>query len=143
MELTTENIIKIALGVFVIVMLILGIYLAMRSYIIPYFSGIGFEEPKVDINSQFGKELVQEKNLVGTVDEKGYFVYKGVKTEIYFQKDKIYVKEYGVFNWDWTNPDEEIGKLDSEGKITIKINSQYSDNLKEAYKVGKEIYKIK
>jgi len=42
MELTIDNIIKIAIGVFVIVAVVLGIYLAMNSYIIPFFKGLGF-----------------------------------------------------------------------------------------------------
>ncbi len=143
MELTTENIIKIALGVFVIVTVVLGVYFAMNFYIIPYFSGIGFEEPKIDINSEFGKELMKEENLIGTADNKGYFVYQGTTTKIYFKKNKVYLRETGWFGWDWTNPDEEIGKLDNEGKVVINRNVQYSDVLNNAYKVGKEIYKIK
>ena len=158
MELTTDNLIKIVLGVFVIVALVLGIYFAMNSYVIPYFSGIGFEEPKIDINTDFGKELIQDKNLIGTVDKDGYFTYKNenveIKTDIYFKDGKIYLKEYlGSYNKDsWTvtnwikdhlNADQKIGSLDSQGKIIINKEVQYGEILNNAYKNGNEIYKIK
>lgn len=42
MELTINNLIKLVLAAIVIVVVILGIYLIMSSYVIPYFKGIGF-----------------------------------------------------------------------------------------------------
>ncbi len=150
MELTTENIIKIAIGVFVIVTIVLGVYFAMKFYVIPYFSGIGFEEPKIDVNSEFGKELMKDENLIGTVDEKGYFVLKdGTKTDIYFKKGKVYMNDklFGtiipILSWidDNIDPDTKIGSYAEDGKITISRDDKYG--LNNAYRNGpSEIRKI-
>jgi len=142
MELTTDNLIKIIIGVFVIVVVVLGVYFAMKSYVIPYFSGIGFEEPKIDTNTEFGKQLLKDENLIGSLDKDGYFVYQGTTTDIYFKEGKIYIKKE-VFGLDWINPDTKIGSLNSENKIIINKEIQYSDALRDAYKLGNEIYKIK
>jgi len=40
MELAINNLIKMIIAAVVIVVVILGVYLAMRFYIIPYFKGI-------------------------------------------------------------------------------------------------------
>lgn len=155
MELTTSNLIKIIIGVFIIVLVILGVYIAMKNYIIPYFSGIGFEEPKIDANTEFGKELIQDKNKIGIVDNEGYFVYQGKKTDVYFKENKIYLREYfgelktGFWSIFLLNPikrlkpNSEIGSLDNEGKISINKEVEYKDILNNAYKNGNEIYKIK
>ena len=42
MELTINNLIKIAIAAAVIVVMILGIYFAMNNYVIPFFKGLGF-----------------------------------------------------------------------------------------------------
>lgn len=44
MELTINNLIKIVIAGVVIVLMILGIYLGMKEYIIPFFRDIGFGE---------------------------------------------------------------------------------------------------
>jgi hypothetical protein len=44
MELTINNLIKILIAVFVIVIVIFGIYTAFSSYIVPYFNGITFNK---------------------------------------------------------------------------------------------------
>ena len=43
MELTINNLIKIIIAVVVIAVVVLGAYLVMKDYIIPYFKGMGFE----------------------------------------------------------------------------------------------------
>ena len=42
MELTIDNLIKIIIAVVVIVLVVAGLYFAMKSYVIPYFKGISF-----------------------------------------------------------------------------------------------------
>ena len=42
MELTINNLIKIIIAGVVIAVVILGIYFAMSSYVIPFFRGLGF-----------------------------------------------------------------------------------------------------
>jgi len=41
-ELTINNLIKIIIAGIVIVVVILGLYFAMTSYVIPFFKGLGF-----------------------------------------------------------------------------------------------------
>jgi hypothetical protein len=57
MELTIENIIKIAIGVFVIAAVVLGIYLAMNSYVIPFFKGLGFSAGYIFIKLNLEQKL--------------------------------------------------------------------------------------
>lgn len=42
MELAINNLVKIGIAVVVIVLVIFGLYMSMRNYIIPYFKGISF-----------------------------------------------------------------------------------------------------
>ena len=141
-ELTINQLIKIVIALIVMIIIILGIYAGVRYYIIPYFSGIGFEEPKVDINTQFGRELIQEKNLIGRVDSEGFFIYENKKTDLYFEEGEIKIKEYGWFGWDKLNPDESAGIVGNDGKLEVKEITQYYSVLNGAYKYGNEIYKI-
>ena len=142
MELTINNLIKMVIAVFVIVLIVTGLFIAMKSYVLPYFSGIGFEEPKINVNTQFGRELIQEKNLVGRVDSEGFFIYEKKKTDVYFKEGKIEVLEKGAFGWDWINPDSEIGLVGNDGKIELSGATEYSDVLEGSYKYGNEIYKV-
>ena len=41
-ELTISNLIKMIIAGVVIVVVILGLYFAMTSYVIPFFKGLGF-----------------------------------------------------------------------------------------------------
>ncbi len=43
MELAINNLIKMIIAVIVIVLVVAALYFAMKSYIIPYFKGFGFE----------------------------------------------------------------------------------------------------
>ena len=45
MELTINNLIKMVIAGVVMVVMILGIYFAMDSYVIPFFKDIGFGKP--------------------------------------------------------------------------------------------------
>ena len=135
MELTINNLIKMVIAVFVIVLIVTGLFIAMKSYVLPYFSGIGFEEPKVDVNTQFGRELIQEKNLIGRVDSDGFFIYEKRKTDVYFDEGKI--KE--AVDW-WL--DDKIGFVGSDGKIELDGATEYFEVLEGSYKYGNEIYKV-
>ncbi len=44
MELTIENLIKIIIGVFVFVIVVLGIYFFFRDYVIDFFKNMGGNE---------------------------------------------------------------------------------------------------
>src|SRR3989344_8497143 len=159
MELTINNLIKIALAAGVIIIMILGISMAVKNYVIPYFSGIGFEEPKIDTSSQFGKELIQGKNKIGIfkeINKFNYFIYNEKKTSIYFKKNEIYLEksfgeledEIGIISKIKNSvkdlyPDEKVGYLDNEGKIIIErdiiLNEiNYRNILNGAYKYGLE-----
>ena len=43
MELTINNLIKIVIAVVVILLVVAGIYISMRNYVIPFFKGFSFE----------------------------------------------------------------------------------------------------
>jgi len=40
-ELTINQVIKIAIGVFVVAIVIFGVTMSFKNYIIPYFQGVG------------------------------------------------------------------------------------------------------
>ena len=141
MELTINNLIKMVIAMLVIVLVIAGIYLGMKSYVIPYFSGIGFEEPKVDINTQFGGELIQDKNLIGRVDKDGFFMYENKKTDLRFKDNKILLFE-SFLGIGWLNPDTKAGTIEQDGKLVVEPITEYYEILNGAYKYGNEIYKI-
>jgi len=139
--LTIENLIKMIIAVVVIVVIVVAVYFVMSNYIIPYFSDLGFEEPKIDPTTDFAKELLEEKNIIGSVSD-GIFIYEGKETDIYFKSGQIFMKKDGWFNLDWTGKDLKIGNLDSEGKIVISNEVPGTETLSNAYKYGNEIYKI-
>ena len=152
-ELTINTLIKIVLASAVLVVVILGIYFGMKSYVIPYFSGIGFETPKIDANSQFGKELIKNENKIGEIKKISsvdYFIYEGKQTEIYFTKNgEIKLLKKGAFDLDYLSPDEKIGFIDKSAKIVIqkeaksKQGMNFMEILNNAYRNGNEVYKIK
>ena len=146
MELTINNLIKIAIGVLVLVIVIGGLFFAMKSYVLPYFAGIGFEESTLDINSQFGRELIKEENKVAMVGVKGFLIIENDKKMIVFKKDNVYEKEYAGDSKSWVadklNPDHKIGRVTKERRIEIDSPTEYFDLLNGAYYVGTEIYKI-
>jgi hypothetical protein len=159
MELTIDNIIKIAIGVFVIVTVVLGIYFAMTSYVIPYFSGIWSENQSSSYTGG-GMETCVGKQIIGQIDDKGYFVYtkveKGEKsgksetTKIYFDKEG-YIKFYNtILGVPSPFSDPAIGRVygvrieifsDSATVQLIKSKNikTYTDSLNMAFIGGKEI----
>ena len=130
MELTTDNLIKIAIGVFVIVTVILGVYFAMRFYIIPYFSGIWSGEEDGNIGGS--SDVCDGKIKIGRIekDKEYYFWYEkggeNEKTPIYFKGDKI------KFSKDW-KIDDLIGRVQGD---EIEIFNDYKD---AKYSYSKEI----
>jgi len=144
MELTVNNLIKMSIAVLVIVLVITGIVIGMKNYVIPYFSGIGFEAPQIEMGTQFAKELVKEENLIGTVDEDNFFIYNHRKTDIYFnfKEHKVMMLVEGAFGWDWTASDERVGNVENDGKLVITASVPHGDILDGAYWLGKEVYKI-
>lgn len=44
MELTINNLIKIIIGVFVFVIVVMGIYLFFRNYVLDFFKNFSFNE---------------------------------------------------------------------------------------------------
>jgi len=140
-ELTINQLIKIALASAVMIIIILGIYAGVRYSIIPYFSGIGFEEPRVDINTQFGQELIQDRNLIGRVDNEGFFIYENQKTDLRFKDGKILLSE-SFLGINWLKPDTKSGIVGNDGRLEVKEITQYYSVLNGAYKYGNEIYKV-
>jgi len=150
-ELTTNQIIKIVIAVFVLVIVVAGAYLSLKYYIIPYFRDLGPSEPDVDASSPFYQECL--KNKVAYLD-KGYINIfdkkdssKSKLTEYYVKSIKIYKYNTYSAGWGWIadilQRDTEVGIIESDG--IIKINNDLGDaDLKElngATKVNNEICK--
>jgi hypothetical protein len=146
MELTTNNLIKMVIAVLVIVLIILGLYLGMKSYVIPYFSGIGFDESELDVNSQQFQDLIQERNRIAAIkDYDGKeFLYEtnpSQRVEVYFDGQTIRI--YNVWGGDdyggWR--DREVGFVANNQEIFI--NSEEGPGwINGAFRYGRGIYRI-
>lgn len=111
--LTISKLIKMVMGGFLIVVVILGLYFAMTSYIIPFFKGFGFGGEGPEGEFVGGADVCEEEKLVGSLEKEGdllYFRYKNKKTVFYINKNKIYKDKPGF--------DTLVGEL-IEGKIII------------------------
>jgi hypothetical protein len=101
-ELTIETLIKIIVGVFVFVAVILGVYISMNTYIIPYFTGFGFGNMTSGTGSSGGismSDLCDKNGIWGTIgaadkDNKGYrpILKSGSSTDYWLDGSKILVK---------------------------------------------------
>jgi len=135
-ELTINKLIKLILAGVVIVVVILGLYFAMTSYVIPFFKGLGFgsEGPGGDVLGE--EDVCEGKTLVGTL-EKGtlhaggffsdnmpgsFFVSEGKKTEIFLHKPEECKSEKCKNEGVWFNAlvtNYKIGKFEGN-KIIIE-----------------------
>ena len=133
-ELTTGQIVKIIIAVLVLVVMIGGIIMGFRGYVIPYFKDIGPSE-QIDLTTPYYQELLQDENLVGVVKRDLKYSYIIIRivgsdkkddwkpTTYYFFKDsgEIYKNVEGS-NWNpfsWTK-DPFAGKIAGDGKIVIE-----------------------
>ena len=139
MELTTNNLIKIIIAVFVIVVVIAGIYLGMRNYVIPYFSGIGFEENDTGIGVGGDFEVCKGKDgedIVGTLRKEGELYYF-VDTNNY--EPKIYFSDNGEVKrdvWGWGN-DVPLGRVNGvEIEIYTDKKTDYHTEVLDGALVG-------
>lgn len=105
-DLTISKLIKLIIAGVVLVVVILGLYFAMTSYIIPFFKGLGFG------SEGFGEEILgevcEEENLVGSLEKEGdllYFKYEDEKTVFYIKEEKVYEDRWGIGN------DEGVGEI--------------------------------
>ena len=144
MELTINNVIKIVIGVVVIAVVVLGIYLGMTNYIIPYFQGLGPSDGDNGGNGGgggSGAEICQGKVPVGYLDlrrtitkltKEYFFISNNQKTWIYFKNGKVW--ENNFFG------DDEIGSVVGN-EIDIKIIERQGDagNLHGKLKGGNQI----
>jgi hypothetical protein len=97
-ELTIETLIKIVIGVVVLVAVILGLYLSMTTYVIPFFKGFGFNSTE-QFNLGAGEEVCAGKVSLGYISLLGghYYFYENNNkkpTNIFFAVDG-YVKYKG------------------------------------------------
>lgn len=135
-ELAINNIVKIAIAVFAMIVVIIGIYFSVNDYIIPYFTGISF-------NQSYGTTpgVCNGKTFLGLIEYRApwgetnqdFFIYNGEKTSIYFLKDKIYDKGWLL--------DSVIGRIQGN---EIFLSPDYNGNYKildGAFVDGKEICK--
>ena len=110
-DLTISKLIKLVLAGIVIVVVILSLYFAMTSYIIPFFKGFGFGGE--GSGGEVLVEVCEEENLVGSLEKDGeklYFKHNGKRTIFYILGDKIYKSKPGF--------DQDAGEV-VDGKIII------------------------
>ncbi|HLC52937.1 MAG TPA: hypothetical protein VJK03_00170 [Candidatus Nanoarchaeia archaeon] len=69
-ELTTEQIVKIVIGVFVLIVVITGAYFIFKERIHGYFSGLAGND-ELDLSIEAQQLLFVDKNIIGYVDERG------------------------------------------------------------------------
>ena len=129
-ELTTGQIVKIVIAVLVLVVVLSGVYLVFKDSIISYFTGFA-PAHEVDTTTAFGKELVQDKNIIATYslfDSSARILLVGpppVTTEYYFKKKTDLLKKdvkwlssfslRGAFG-----ADQDVGVIDGSGKVAVK-----------------------
>lgn len=151
-ELTMNTIIKITIGVVVIVMVIFAIVMGFQNYIIPYFEGFspGDEEQPIDLTDPDYIELRDGGIVIATIQEidnrdRIIFTYNLKNRDFYIDEKKIMLTEKGIFNWDWTANDAQVGSIGDRGKIALleafEIKTPIG-SIHGATRLGKEI-KIK
>ncbi len=101
-ELTIENIIKMVVAVFVLIMVIVGAYVGFTGYILPYFNDFGFGEQDI-----LGRILEQEtKNVIE------------MRVGEDFVSTSFYIKNGNLI---WENEGKkEIAGIYDGNKITVK-----------------------
>jgi len=137
-QLTISKLIKIVMGGFVLVVVILGLYFAMTSYIIPFFKGFGFGGGEIGGEILGEASICEGKTPVGYLkfEKYNYFWYENKKTDIYFEENLV--KRGKGF------PDPTIGRVEkSEIKIdpNRKLKDSYSKILNGTLIGGNEICK--
>jgi hypothetical protein len=146
MELTTNNLIKMVIAVLVIVLIILGLYMGVKSYVIPYFSGIGFNESKFEVDSQDFQNLAQEKNKIAYIQNNGRNEYAifwqgGGPTEFYIHQGTKIKKDNptNAINWVYGgNVDDQVGFIGNNQEIFM--NDGEDQTLTGAFRLGDGIY---
>jgi len=146
-ELTSGQIIKIVIAVFVLIIIIIGATLSFSNYIFPYFKDVGPGESR-DFTTPYYQNLIKDENLVGATidkyeDDKGFFIKicQEVTNFYFYKKDQsqIWLNDGAYFG------DGKVGEVDNTG--VIKINDDYLKQFKvlnkiqNSEKIGNEIYK--
>lgn len=125
-QLTTDNIIKITIGVIVLAFVILGAVLSFNNYIKPFFDNLfpNEEEEQVDINTPYYQNLM--KNLIAFLDKDGIINFVGQNSQIKdFRIEGEHIRKIKKGNWyyAWLNSkDPKVGEIVER---IIKIDSKY------------------
>lgn len=148
-EMTTEQTIKIVIGVLIFVIVVFGIYVSFRNYVIPYFSGFS-EKDSRDFTTPYYKDLVNDNNRIASLDDAGAIIFKGGdKTTYYFSKDRsnIYSGNNAWYNRLVWNTDIRIGVMDKNFKVLIYNQYLTQDSrlgeINGAELVNNDLYKVK
>jgi len=155
-ELTTNQIIKITIGVIVLVFVIIAVSLSFRNYIIPYFNETFPDQRDVDLDTPYYQSLIKPENLVGvlqTLDQKKNLIdinESGVwnrSTGFYYWKKsgEIYHENKASLS-NWFGKDTQVGQMDKNGIIRFenKYIKKYPilEKIHTGEKLGREIYLI-
>lgn len=151
-QMTMEQIVKIIIAVFVFILVLTGVIIGFRNYIIPYFTDLGPGQEKEDFSSPHYQTLLKEESLIGVLSKEGnknFIMLKSgssfVKTKYYFWKEsgEIYENiEGGTLTfWTWRN-DKKVGEFNSAGVITLDMSASEILSIQGATKIGNELRKI-
>ena len=132
-DLTISKLIKLIIAGVVLVVVILGLYFSMTSYVIPFFKGLGFGSEGPGGGFVGEADVCEEEKLVGSLEKDGkllYFKYENERTVFYIDKNKVYEK--------LPLNSLQVGEIVDQ-KITIfkPIFDEYQRLLKVYYKQGK------
>lgn len=112
-DLTISKLIKLIIAGVVLVVVILGLYFAITSYVIPFFKGLGFGGGEIGGEILGEASICEGKTFVGFLEKDGdllYFNHEGERTKFYIRKNKIYKSKTGF--------DQKAGEV-VDGKIII------------------------
>jgi len=145
-ELSISSVIKMIIAIAVIAVVIFGIFLAFKNYIIPAFQGGTPEEYNGAVYSNVALQEILKNPAIGEIKDDGegvFFIYLGEKTNYYRGKNsEIFRKNSLIF--DWLDKDDSVGKIHYPGDYgVIVINEDELDDaiLMELNK--KVVYQLK
>lgn len=100
-QLTTEQMVKIGIGVFVLLIVVIGVGLFFRENIFGFFTGLGPEQGReIDLTSPYYKSCLEQKNIVAVKEFQGRDItFVGETSADYFistDGGKIYGYRLGI-----------------------------------------------
>ena len=126
-ELTINNIIKMIIAVFVLVAVIGGIYLGFKSYVIPFFDGLGFGGGDGNDNGfEEYKDICEGKAVIGILNPETVMGVDPI-LRVFYQgsKSNFFISEYGTDKYlNHGDGGEVVGEI-INGQIMVDPSNVY------------------